>query len=138
MLLWCFKTYVSPNGRRDAQHTIDRYNDSDQAFFSRAVAHLATTTIDQWHEPHGKKLKNEKPLFEVRYKANRCATRALGFFGSDGASFIIVLICTHKQDIYDPPDAFKTAHRRISQVLSGSAQTVPLQIDGEDFPSYED
>lgn len=134
MLLWRFLTYVSPSGRCDVQGTVDRYNDRDQAFFTRAVAHLAVSSIDEWHDPHGKKLKNENPLYEIRYKANNCATRALGFFTGEDDSFVIVITCTHKQNIYKPHDAFNTAHTRIAQIKNGSATAIPLQIDGEDFP----
>lgn len=137
MLLWRFKTYVSPSGRNDVQGEIDRYDDYALAAFSRAVAHLSVSTKDQWNEPHGKKLTNEHPLYEVRYKANRAATRALGYFDKDGKTFIITLICTHKQNVYKPPDAFKTARARAAQIESGVASSAPLQIDGEDFPSDE-
>ena len=138
MLLWRFETYVSPSGRQDVQDTIDRYGEYDLASFSRAVAHLAVSTKDQWNEPQAKKLKNEDPLFEIRYKADRCATRALGYFGKSGQSFVIVLICTHKQNVYKPHDAFKTARSRAQQVDGGTAKTIPLQVDGEDFPPDEE
>lgn len=138
MLLWRFSTYVSPSGRRDIQDTINRYDDHDSAQFSRAVAHLAVSPKNQWQEPQAKKLTNENPLYEVRYKANFCATRALGYFIEDGRSFIITLICTHKQNVYKPHDAFKTAKDRIKQIDSGIAKAIPLQIHGEDFPADEE
>lgn len=138
MLLWHFETYVSPSGRKEVHDTINRYNDYDLAFFKRAVIHLAVSTKDQWNEPQAKKLKNEDPLFEIRYKADRCATRALGYFGKSGQTFVIVLICTHKQNVYKPHDAFKTARTRAQQIDDGIATAIPLQVDGEDFPADEE
>ena len=138
MLRWHFETYVSPSGRDDVQQTIDRYGEYDKTAFSRAVAHLAASDKEQWNEPQAKKLKNESPLFEIRYKAHRCATRALGYFRKGGESFVIVLICTHKQNVYKPHDAFKTARSRVQQIDDGTAKTIPLQIDGEDFPPDEE
>lgn len=138
MLLWRFKTYVSSSGRNEVQDEVDQYDDYSREAFSRAVAHLSVSTKDQWNEPQAKKLKNENPLYEIRYKANRCATRALGFFDKDGKTFVITNICTHKQGIYKPPDAFKTAHKRLVQIGAGVATSVPLKIVGEDFPPNEE
>lgn len=138
MLQWKFRTYQSPTGRNDVQQTIDGYDDYGREAFSRAVAHLAVSDQSQWHAPHGKKLKNEDPLYEIRYKADNRATRALGFFATDGCTFLIVFICYHKDRVYKPPQAFESAHKRIAQIAAGAASTVPLQIDGEDFPSDDE
>jgi hypothetical protein len=137
MLLWRFETFVSPSGRTDVQDSINRYRDYAREAFSRQVAHLAVSPLDQWHEPYAKKLKNENPLYEIRYKADNKATRALGYFRKSSHWFTILLIASHKGNVYTPPDAFKSAHFRARQVEDGSAKTVPLQIDGEDFPPDE-
>lgn len=83
------------------------------------------------------KLKNEDPIYEIRYQAFNRQERALGFFDDDGGIFVIVLICHHKGRIYTPPNAIDTAHRRISQIRDHTATTAPLQIFGEDFPPHE-
>lgn len=106
---------------------------------------VATSLNVQWRiclcrprdEPHGKKLKNEDPIYEIRYQAFNRQERALGFFDEDGGVFVIVLICYHKGRIYTPPNAIDTAHRRISQIRDHTATTAPLQIFGEDFPPHE-
>jgi hypothetical protein len=134
MLLWRFATYVSPTGRTEVQDTINRYDDYGSTAFQRAVAHLAVSTKTHWDEPHVKKIKGEKSLYEIRYKANNRATRALGFFGPQENYFTITQICYHKQNIYDPPGAIETAARKAEQIRFGSAHITPLQIDGEDFP----
>lgn len=137
MLRWSFKTYVSSSGRREVQDEIDQYDDYAREAFGRAVIHLAVSPQAQWHEPPAKKLKNEDPLYESRYKANRCATRAIGYFAKDEQTFVITNICTHKQNIYKPPNAFQTAHARRHQLETRAATAVALTIDGEDFPTNE-
>lgn len=134
MLRWIFKTYSSKNGRNDVQETIDAYDDYAREAFSRAISHLSVTEKLQWQEPNAKKLRNEDPLYEIRYKANRCATRALGFFGPEENTFTIVLICTHKGRVYKPPKAFESAQGRVREAVANPSQTVSLKIDGEDFP----
>lgn len=138
MLQWNFSVYVSPTGRNDVQKTINDYDDYGSEAFQRAVKHLAATPKYQWQEPQAKKLKNEDPIYEIRYKADDRATRALGYFAEDGCTFVIVLICYHKDRVYTPPDAIQSAHKRLKQIQNGTASTVPLQIDGEDFPADEE
>jgi hypothetical protein len=136
MLRWSFETYVSSTGRNDVQATIDRYDDYAKQALSRAVAHLAISGKSQWNEPHAKKLQGKHQLYEIRYKADRCATRAIGYF-ADEATFVITLICTHKQNVYSPHDALSTAERRARQHHSGEATSATLKIDGEDVPPNE-
>lgn len=136
MIRWKFRVYESPHGKPEVQQEINRYGDAARESFSAAIRHLSVTPRAQW-QPDGKKLKNEDPLYEIRYTANRCATRALGYFADNGETFVITNICTHKQKIYKPPDAFEIAHRRVNRIRSGTATTVPLQVDGEDFPPNE-
>ncbi|PUE05941.1 type II toxin-antitoxin system RelE/ParE family toxin [Limnohabitans sp. WS1] len=136
-MIWRFWTYVSASGRNDVQKSVDAYETYGRNKFERAVAHLAVSPKSQWDEPHGKKLKNEDPIYEIRYQAFNRQERALGFFDDDGGIFVIVLICYHKGRIYTPPNAIDTAHRRISQIRDHTATTAPLQIFGEDFPPHE-
>lgn len=135
MIQWKFRVYVSANNRCDVQKTIDSYDEYGTYAFQRAIEHLAITPIAQWQEPQAKKLKNEDPLYEVRYKANNRQERGLGYFAAEQQAFIITLICYHKGRVYEPPDAFKTARRRMDQIKGGSATSVPLKIYGEDCPA---
>lgn len=138
MVQWNFSVYISPTGRNDVHKTIDDHDDYGKEAFKRYVEHLAVTPKNQWQEPYVKKLKNEDPIYEIRYKADNRATRALGYFAEDGCTFVIVLICYHKGRVYEPPGAFKSAHDRIKQIQKGTASTVPLQVDGEDVPAHEE
>lgn len=138
MLLWTFRTYVSFSGRNDVQETIDSYDPYGRQAFSRAVAHLAIKPKTEWEEPQAKKIKGHDPLFEIRYKANNRNERPLGYFESDGKTFVIVLICYHKGRVYEPHEAFESAVKRIKNIKNGEASTVPLQVLGETFPPDEE
>lgn len=135
---WRFCTYVSASGRNDVQKTIDAYDVYGRQKFERAVAHLAASPKSQWDEPHGKKLKNEDPIYEIRYQAFKRQERALGFFDDAAGVFVIVLICNHKGRVYSPPEAIATAHRRMAEIRNQLATTAPLQVNGEDFPPHEE
>ena len=138
MMPWRFRTYIKPSGRNDVQETIAGYDIHDRTRFERAVAHLAVSPKSQWHEPQAKKLTNEDPLYEIRYKAFNRSERALGYFDDTERVFVILLICHHKDRVYTPRDAFKIAHQRLEAIRDQSATTAPLQIHGEDFPPLEE
>lgn len=138
MVQWNFRVYEGPNGRNDVHKTLNKHDVYGKEAFKRHVEHLAVTPKHLWQEPHVKKLKNEDPIYEIRYKADKRATRALGYFADDGCTFVIVLICYHKDNVYTPASAFKSAHDRIAQIQEGTATTVPLQVDGEDVPANEE
>jgi hypothetical protein len=138
MLIWRFKTVQLSSGRNDVQSEIDEYDDYAREAFSRALAHLSVTPKGEWQSPQAKKLVGQDPIYEIRYKANNRQTRALGFFQDVENGFIIALICYHKDRVYKPAGAFKSAHQRIARVAQGSAYAVPLKIFGEDFPSIEE
>lgn len=137
-MTWRFCTYVSASGRNDVQKTIDGYDVYGRTKFERAVAHLADSPKSHWDEPHGKKLKNEDPIYEIRYQAFKRQERALGYFDDAAGVFVIVLICYHKGRVYSPPEAIATAHRRIADLRDQTARTAPLQVLGEDFPPHEE
>lgn len=130
-------TFVAHTGRNEVQKTINRYDDYSRESFARQVSYLSATPKVRWDEPHALKLKNQGDLYEIRYKANRCAARALGFFGPGSDQFTITLIATHKQNVYKPHDAFKIAQSRTKSIRDGHSGTAPLQIDGENLPPDE-
>jgi len=133
-MIWRFRAYVSASGRNDVQKTIDSYDRYGRAKFERAVAHLAVSPKSQWDEPHGRKLKNEDPLYEIRYQAFNRQERALGFFDDAEEAFVVVLICHHKGRVYAPAEAIASAHRRVADIRHRSATTTPVQVNGEVFP----
>lgn len=134
ILPWKFRVYVGATGSAEVQKAIGRFDDAALEAFKSAVRHLAASPRDEWRRPEAAKLTGGDDLFEIRFKANNTQWRPVGFFGPSPGVFTITAICNKKQDVYAPPDAFKTAARRKRQVESDEAGTAPLTIDGEDFP----
>lgn len=135
-MLWKFFTYVSPSGRSDTQGTVDRYDEKAKAACERAVAHLSVSTIDQWNMPFARKLKGRDKLYEIRYTAHQKEARALGSFGPTQGHFSITLICTHKTNVYTPPEAFKTAENRFADIRNKTATTAAFKVNGRDFSKF--
>lgn len=134
---WAYRTYVSPTGRPVVQQDIDRLTMEASVRFAAELRWLHEVPIQDWHEPHAKKLKGYKALYEIRFTANKKAMRPVGFFGPDHGQFSIVVWAFKKQNIYEPSDAFDTAERRVKEIRDGKATTAPLTVDGENVPEIE-
>ena len=138
MLPWRFRTYVSETGRGEVQKHIDALDVEAAEFFRAAVRWLAPMPASEWHEPKAKKLHGYKELYEIRFKANGVQQRPIGFFGPESNQFTILIWATHKQRVYKPAEALDTADRRRKAVVTKTAGSTPLQVDGEDFPTTEE
>ena len=46
----------------------------------------------------------------------------------DCGTFFAVMGCTHKGNVYDPPDALKQANKRKKQIQNGTATTVAYDL----------
>jgi hypothetical protein len=74
---------------------------------------------NEWREPHAKNLGDG--LIEVCFHKS-VNHRLLGLFGPDRHEFTVVLPCSHKDKIYKPKAAIKTARERINEIQSGTAR----------------
>jgi hypothetical protein len=131
---WRFNVFVSPVGSTALQKTIDAQDEAVIQQFKVRVRYLANTPKGDWKKPHALKLQGVTDIYEIRFKANGIERRPFGFFGPGQKEFTILVWATHKQAIYDPNDAIKTADSRRKDIQTGSACCVPLKIDGEEFP----
>jgi hypothetical protein len=60
-------------------------------------------------------------LCEIRFKAGKIQYRPAGFFGPGPKCFSIYVGCYKKGKIYNPPDAFDLAKKRMGRVMRGEA-----------------
>ncbi len=74
-----------------------------------------------WSSPYYKKLKNADGIGEIRI-STEVPHRIFGYH--DGMTFNIMIIGSHKGNIYSPRDAIKTARNRMREVEEGVVQLV--------------
>jgi hypothetical protein len=91
-------------------------DDEHQARHDVVFDFLEARNGNEWREPFSKKINDN--LVEVRI-TGAVQHRLLGFFGSN-QRFTFVITCTHKQNIYDPKDAKKTAAKRKKAIEEGA------------------
>jgi hypothetical protein len=94
-----------------------------------------------WREPHSKKINDD--LMEIRITGT-VQHRLLGFFGPAPGQFTFVLPCMHKQKVYTPHGAKKTAAKRKRAIEEGRANVRscerPQEVDDteqkQSLPGY--
>jgi hypothetical protein len=63
-----------------------------------------------WAYPDFKRLG--EGLGEIRWKCDGKQHRVIGHSWKNPNGYLLLIGCTHKQRIYDPPDAIRTADKR--------------------------
>jgi phage-related protein len=90
------------------------------AEFDDVLRYLAITPRDDWKRPEYAPLSGG--ISEVRFKADRKEFRPLGFFLLESRQYVLLIGASKKMKTYDPPDAKKTAARRMKEVVEGRAR----------------
>lgn len=69
----------------------------------------------EWKYPEFKRL--EGSLGEIRWKCDKVQHRVIGCSWKAPQGYLLLVGCTHKQNIYNPPDAVGTADKRRRGLL---------------------
>jgi len=105
--------YVSPAGinqiKKWSKKSLTVQSRSD---FETMLAILAKQK--QWGNPDFKILSGKNSgMGEIRFKsAQGTPIRVVGMKGETGGQYILLIGCSHKGKVYDPPDALDTAIQR--------------------------
>ena len=123
MMIWTFFDYVSDQGKNYIEVWVAKdLSVSEQEKFSDLLAMLRK--MAQWKkEPFYKALNVGKTrgLGELRFDGDRRKLRVLGTDKASGINQYVLLVgCSHKQKIYDPPNAFETAIKRKTMLETGT------------------
>lgn len=125
MAIWTFYDYVSPFGTNEIADWYSKLTVEEQEVFNGFLETLAK--MQKLEKPHVKKLKGDqnRGLFELIFTAGNKQHRVIGCYGPEGVrhGFTMLIGCTHKQRIYNPPNTFETATKRMEQIKSGFATT---------------
>jgi hypothetical protein len=95
-------------------------NKGARAKFRIRVQHLLKMLRTDWNVAQFRKL--DDGLAEIKWKCGKKQFRAIGFDFS--GSFVMVLGCTHKMNVYAPSECLKTAQRIKGEVENGIRQTI--------------
>lgn len=110
---------VGPSGRGLIASWLSSYPGA-RAFFRVRVKNLRLTPKVNWNKQQFRNLGNG--LSEIKWVFSDKQFRAVGFYHQ--GCFVMLLGCTHKQGVYDPPNCLQTAKKRKSEVENGAWSTI--------------
>lgn len=115
------RCYVSPAGNNKIREWYDQLSVQERSDADAFL--LAMRKTKEWLLPDYRlRLKNGGGTGELRWVSGKKQHRLIGFF--HGGSWLALIGCTHKQQVYDPAEALETARKRKADIESGKAKTV--------------
>jgi hypothetical protein len=122
-----WKCYVPPGwsgGTESIWH--DWFHEQAPQTQARHAVVLRFLESGYWREPHFKRLTGKFVGFgEIRINSDK-QFRLLGERNNSNDSFLFLLPCFHKDRIYTPKDALKTANRRFKEVATNVAKEIDI------------
>ena len=115
---------VGANGKGVITSWLSSESEARSRFHVR-IGHMRLVPQGDWTYKQYKKLKNADGVAEIKWEAGKKQWRALGF-EIDGY-FLMLIGCTHKQNVYNPPGCVKTAMRLKKEVEEGKHASIEYQ-----------
>jgi hypothetical protein len=117
--MWTFFCYDDGQPKDLWQTWYDGLDGDTKGRHDVALDFLEVRENHEWYNtPHFGELVPDEGIYEIRIRG-KIQWRLAGYF-SPNKEFTIVLICNHKQNVYNPRNAKKTAVKRRKQIESGS------------------
>jgi len=104
-----FLDYVTPSGNNDIAEWYCLQSMDCRAAFNDLLEILSKKA--DWGGGH-EFARLQDGLGEIRWKIENVQHRIIGCAWKNPAGYLLLIGCTHKQRIYNPPDAIGTADKR--------------------------
>ena len=116
MRVWRFKQFRAWSGRRAIDDWRLRLSPARRAIFDTFLDRIAK--MQSWPAGICDPIRNHAGCWELRWTGEKVEHRIFGYFG-EGEEFNMMIGCTHKGKIYDPPGVFETLNQRKRHVQDG-------------------
>jgi hypothetical protein len=114
--VWTFQQFRSASGRDSILDWRKGLSPARKATFDIFMDRIAK--MKSWPSGMCDPIKGHSGFWELRWTAEKVEHRIFGYYG--GSSVFVMLIgCTHKGKIYDPPSAFQTMEDRSGKLKAG-------------------
>ena len=74
--------------------------------------------MDEWRDGICDSIKGQSGFLELRWTAEKVEHRVFGYDGT-GKAFVMLVGCTHKGKVYNPPEVFETMKTRAAKIKNG-------------------
>ena len=130
MVYWFYLDYVSPAGT----NLIKKWSRKELTIQGREDLETLLSTLakqKQWSKPDFKTLSGmNSGMGEFRFKTTEgTPLRVVGMKGNASGQYILLIGCSHKGKVYDPPDALETAVKRKRLLANKSGSTCEHEED---------
>jgi hypothetical protein len=119
MALWRFMDYYSEAGNNMIQEWYKRRDPDVRADFDTTLKNLSIAPAPEWRDMKEFKHLGREGLCEVRFTTANVQYRVAGFFGPGERTFSLYVCATHKQKVYNPPNALDLAIKHRNGVKNG-------------------
>jgi hypothetical protein len=110
--VWKFKTFIKESGKDAIREWMEDLPMSAIAAIDTIIRYMEIT--EKWDSGLIKKLRGYDALYEIiiKDKIGKIQYRIFGCHGPERKEFTLLVGTTHKMNIYNPTDCFKTAEKR--------------------------
>jgi hypothetical protein len=129
--LWTFKQFRSASGRDAIADWRKGLSPARRAVLDIFMDRIAK--MKAWPTGICDPIRGYSGYWELRWTAEKVEHRIFGYYAGQ-LSFAMLIGCTHKGKVYDPPSAFETMQDRKSKITNkeGSLSTYELVNVGGD------
>lgn len=96
-----------------------------RAKFRVRVQNLRRVSRAEWNKKQFRYLENGLAEIKWKWKDGKKEFRAIGF--DHAGAFVMLVGCSHKQNVYDPPRVMSTAKRLKGEVENGKWKTASFE-----------
>jgi hypothetical protein len=131
---WMFCDFSPAPGKNPIQDWVDGLSEyAEEMFWSVLKSNRKVPIPLHWTQlRYLEGEAKEHRLWELRFTADKKKYRVIGIFSPDTRKRAILLIgCSHKQNVYDPPAAIETAITRKKMLENQEATAIerPIQTN---------
>jgi hypothetical protein len=124
---WRFLEYQTGLGRKVITDWRNGLPVGPRADMDLVLSDLAKSERWKWPQVDALKGDRYRGLIELRWKSSGVQHRIVGEY--DGPKrFLMYVGCTHKGNVYDPPDAFDIAYKRRRDRLNGTGGVCEYEV----------
>jgi len=116
--VWRFRQFKAGSGRKAIDDWRKGLSPARRATFDNFLDRIAK--MESWPSVICAPIKNHAACWELRWTSERVEHRIFGYYGGE-KEFVMLVGCTHKGRVYDPPGAFQTLDERKQKIESKEA-----------------
>jgi hypothetical protein len=131
--VWSFRQFKALSGRKAINDWRKGLSPARQATLDKFLDRVAK--MQTWATGICDPIKNHAGCWELRWTSEKVEHRIFGYYRGE-KEFVMLVGCTHKGRVYDPPGAFQVLDERKRKIENGEAELDEYRVWSDS--SYEE